>query len=319
MNILQFLDDKKVVSFATASVVCFQGEKEYPLLFFSYVWRSLSTRLSYGIRHVSAVDHEYDTIVAQLETSFLGQRQLYWFGNVSGLPDKKRAALIAYLQQYKGPNQVAFFIDESQTYTAEHAQIIVIPDYADKKTCITLLNLFELKLLSSYKQFIDQLFALYRRVKLEAACLLLQYMIRGAQGDLFFASWVPALVDADTSLFTLSQDLFAKDSVAFARQWHRVKDLFPDVFWTTFWSEQIWRAYQYRYLSSKKQFAQAKRIGYRLPFSFMQRDWRSWTCPQLRAAHAALYELDYRLKNSEGTIGLDLFLSRLIVDGFGEV
>lgn len=52
---------------------------------------------------------------------------------------------------------------------------------------------------------------------------------------------------------------------------------------------------------------EAQKIGARLPFSFLQRDWRKHELADLVYCHAFLYELDATLKKSRGELGFDRF------------
>ena len=106
------------------------------------------------------------------------------------------------------------------------------------------------------------------------------------------------IVAPDYSLFMLSTFFFGKKKKSFFALWLGVKDLYPEAFWTSYWSEQIFRAYGYSQYAKRQDFTKAKKIGYRLPFSFIQKDWRSVEQSALVKAHQSIYSADWHAKNS---------------------
>ena len=63
----------------------------------------------------------------------------------------------------------------------------------------------------------------------------------------------------------------------------------------------------------------AKKISYRLPFSFLNRDWRKFSLEELKGAHSFLYTLDYKLKNNCEPGYLDLFYMKLFNQKFNSI
>ena len=51
----------------------------------------------------------------------------------------------------------------------------------------------------------------------------------------------------------------------------------------------------------------ARTVSFRLPFSFLKKDWRMITGTQLQRAHEEIYNLDHAFKNSGSFDMLDLF------------
>jgi len=320
MNLIQFLSSLDISLLDKRSVICFQGSKEYPLLFFSLVRNRCKHVMPSAITTLDVTVQDTLSVKSQLETSFLGNRNFYWLNNLHLLTDKQRSPWLRYIEGYTGPNIIAVFLDKETNITLSKKSLVVtIPDTLDKKSFIALMSLFNITQQPSQKYFMQELFKRHRVLPLDLACILIEYMILGAQGSIFFDQWLDSIMGLNESLFSLSQYFFAKDIRLFSKQWHRLKDNFPDVFWVTFWSEQLWRAYNYVYLSQKKQFSQAKRIGFRLPFSFMQRDWHKASCIELKNAHQFIYDLDFKIKNAEGVAGLDLLYSKFFLHKFTNV
>jgi hypothetical protein len=143
-------------------------------------------------------------------------------------------------------------------------------------------------------------------MSVDAACLLIRYgMLLGSSVDQFLSQWLPQLISPEQSLFIVSQLLFAKDAKAFFHYWTSIKSEYPDIFWTVYFSEQMWRAAQFVEAATKK--SDVKALSFRLPFSFIKKDWQKTSVLELSKAHQALYEVDHALKNGHGTYSLDLF------------
>ena len=59
----------------------------------------------------------------------------------------------------------------------------------------------------------------------------------------------------------------------------------------------------------------AKQISFRLPFTFVQKDWRSYSIRELKNAHQFIYTLDYDFKHGS-TMAFDLFFSKFFSNQF---
>jgi len=328
MNLNQFLSQigSDGTTLSQHTVLCFKdasGNGSYPLLFFSLFCSQLKKNETILVEVVDLSGQERNSIESKLQTSFLGLQTFYWLKNITEIDEKKRAFWMAYLSDYRGPNVVAFFThDQSVTMTKDDHVVIVIPDAIDQKTFLSLAAFFCKNSVipnSSITKIVQGRGAISRgaisrgAISLDAACLLLHYIILlGTNVDIFVDRWLDKIVMPERSLFTLSTSFFAKKSDTFFRLWSEISNDYADVFWVAFWSEQLWRAHQFVVLSKAQQFEQAKKIGIRLPFTFINRDWKLHNPAQLRQAHDDIYAIDYCLKNGGSSISLDLFYSKFL-------
>jgi hypothetical protein len=95
-----------------------------------------------------------------------------------------------------------------------------------------------------------------------------------------------------------------------------MSDDYAPTFWANFWADQIWRAYVYCDLMKQQRHTDAKKVQYKLPFSFINRDWHRYDLAELRNAHHFLTTLDFRLKNGSSELGLEHFYSQFFEDVF---
>jgi hypothetical protein len=315
MDLLQLstvLDQQPAQS--SPSVFCFVAPA-YPLLFFSL----LLTRIKKTRSAVSLdLTQEAGSIVSQLDMSFLGQSTCYWLGDLGLLDAKKKKYWLDYLARYKGPHTLFFFVDEQTNKETDHYAIVPLPQDVDRSFYQQLLALFELNREEKNKAFVQKLFEYQAQISLESACLLFSYQaVIGAGADEFIKVYVPKIIASEKSLFTLSQHFFAKSPKQFMTLWQSMALEYPETFWITFWSEQTWRAYYFVLLMKEKRIAESKKIAYRLPFSFIQRDWRKTNDRELRNVHDYLYDFDFKLKNGAGNMSLDLLYAKFFENGFG--
>lgn len=286
-------------------VVSFTGSS-YPLLFFSLFLDEVKKTES--VVFVHELLDSLEQLKAQLSMSFLGNQSLFWLGDIRRLDARRKNDLISYLSTYTGPHAVWFFASDAVGHSIE------LSDTVDQKEFEQLSSSFVPALAQKNRMFISKLFAKTSMVPFEQACLLVRYQqLIGNRADDFMHSWLHKIMVPDQSLFTLSSLFFGKKAEDFMLAWYTVLDKYSAQFWCAYWSEQLFRAYWYCSFMKAKQLAQAKKIGYRLPFSFLQKEWKKIGVDQLQTMHAQLYEIDHVLKNgvSEEGIFEPLFLQFL--------
>lgn len=256
---------------------------------------------------------DWANVQAQLNISFLGDAHIYWLKNGNELSIPKKTILYTYLAQYHGPHYIILFIQEAP---AGH-NILSLPETVDHASFITVYNfLHDAPFLD--QQFIHALYAHHNTILLEKACLLMDYhAVLGKQQGAFCTKWLNLIVPATKSLFTLSQFFFALQANAFFKEWQRVHHDYPDEFWISFWSEQLWQATVFlTALAQKKSLIDAKKTVTRLPFSFIQKDWNRHSIKSLVNAHNFLYSIDYGLKNGSSENALELFLYKFLNNAY---
>lgn len=318
MQLKQFLDQiKNENSFLeTQNVISFTlSDSSMPVVFIAHLISYLKTK-QLPIEMFSVNEAELSHIFSRLETSFLGMKISYWLRGIDDLDKKSRQQLLAYLSQYQGPHQILFICNKEEAAT-----------YFVKRTCVDLPSTITAdiaqSLLVTFKKnnptiakHISALVTKYDALSLDQICMLIGYMqVVGKAED--YAKIVDRVVESEHSLFTLSQYFFAKNSTDFYKLWNSVGPVYPITFWCVYWSEQLWRAYYVRYFLTKNQPVQAKSVSARLPFSFLQKDWKKVSLDELKNAHQWIYELDRSHKNSiETDAGIDLFYNKFFLSDF---
>lgn len=298
-------------SLAAQSILCFRGPKEYPLLFFTQflAWtkRIKSIVLVLDLER----DDADDRLRAQLQTSFLGECGFYWLGNLSNLSEKRFKLWVPFIQQYSGPHCLAFYVHEDAKLTlAADVPSVVVPNKVMWPSFELLLGL-ESDLPKGTIAACRRLCGAYpEALPLDSMYVLLRYAILlGERQQEFTQQWLDQIMVNEQSLFTLSQYFFARNPASFFTYWRKIGGEYPEVFWVAYWSDQVWRAFLYSSLMRERRAVEAKKLGFRLPFSFLNTDWRAWTPEDLKKAHEQLYSLDYSLKNGGSSSGIDLFYS----------
>lgn len=319
MQITSFFDYiKRTKTLPEGNVFCFFAQSSaYPLLFFYH----LLTFFKKNDQIIQTLNCATDvaTIKALLSTmSFAGQIT-YWLEDFHELSDKKQQELFKYFYSYDGPHRIIFFFDkniDAITKTKNGLSFIELPkdvspqDFAKIRFLVS----SHLQDKSDFAAHIG-MYADY--LSLDTLCLFAHYeLVLGKSSDEFFTQWMTRIIDPTSSLFVLSQHFFSKKAKLFFRQWAVMADNYMPTFWTTFWADQLWRAYVYCDLMRQKQYAEAKKAQYKLPFSFINRDWSRYQLSELAAAHEFLTTLDFKLKNGASEIGLEHFYAQFFEDTF---
>lgn len=293
--------------FLDHSVICFVVKQEYPVLFFSLFMQRLAKDYT-AITHYTIQQHN-ETLYAQLETSFLGQLRVCWLGFLDTLSKEQTEKWHSYMSVYNGPNYILYATSLEQKSESSQKVICIKEEPINKKDFALLFSFFVRPVTDVDLKRIDQIYAKVGSMQLDEACLLLHYLqVIGYKDQEFFSNWLQQIIIPQQSLFSISQYFFAKDRAAFFNYWALIKDTYVEQFWIVFFSEQLWRASFYCKYMQESKWNEAKNIGYRLPFSFLQKDYKHFTFQELCSAHDWLYQCDYDIKNGASINRLDLFL-----------
>ncbi len=286
---------------------CMQDKQEIPSLFMGYCIDRL--KQDYTITSIDLETTPFTNILSMLETSFLGMSSIYWLKNITQLDKKHKINLISYLNTYKGPHQVIIFSNENV------ATGIQIPTVVSWKHLTSLADFLNIKNKVLVLKYLKKVSEKYSTFSLDQACLVFSCLQVMGKSDPDV--YIEKILGSENSLFKLSQLFFEKDSANFYLLWHRVCDEYPITFWSNFWSDQIWRAHYVFYYLEKQQYALAKTFSFKLPFTYIQRDWKKTTRQELKKAHQFIYEVDLSFKNNNETIAsLDLFYMNFFLSNY---
>ena len=282
--------------------------KVYPILFFRNLLFFLKNN-KFSIQNVNGIFDEHGLHVLST-TLFLGQKKLYWLGNIDVLDVQNKKKIISFLSAYTGPHQLWFFSEKKLILNSCN---IVLPSSVYALEYNKLFHFFFKKKMSDKEGFPyilkEQAFTL------DTACLLMSYQqVIGRNIHIFCSTWLDRLVIPEKSLFALSEAFFAQKRDTFFQVWDYIGDTYPHPFWIAYWSEQFFRAYSYIYYMKNNEQASAKKSGFRLPFSFVNRDWRRITMRDIWQLHQLLYQIEYHFKNGNQKVSFEVlyfsFLSR---------
>jgi hypothetical protein len=324
MNIVNFIESVHDRSYVKNNVsIGFFGAEEYPLLFFSQLLESIKQAhvpadQMVDLRTIDWLNQSDADIISSLKTLFLGMRMIYWLGNLEDLETARKKKWISFLKEYQGPHLILFYTKElledlqkDKTTVAGAKVTVEIPNKFDKKLFLQLLNSYYPDMTVRNQTFVTAVYTRTDALSCDQVYILKQYLcLVGKNQTDFINQWLNVLVEPEKSLFALSQHFFAQEPHKFFSLWKTISADYPAPFWVVYWSEQLFRASNYVHLMHQRKGADAKRIAFRLPFSFIQRDWRLYTVQKLRDAHTAIYMIDFNIKNGGSENELDLFYSR---------
>ncbi|MDP3788272.1 MAG: hypothetical protein Q8Q60_03035 [Candidatus Chromulinivorax sp.] len=313
MELSQYIKNaSQLLEQSDSSVVIFQGAT-YSHLFFMNMFDRIKKELSEDFKTIDIQSGDFG-FKSQLATSFLGMTCVYWLGDASALKAKQKDDLMQYLAVYTGPHKVILFVDSKTEVTqSKHLTVVTMKDKYFFDDAKGLWVTTDLKEAQKSAVFLNHIYKIKNSFTLDELCLLKNYQeLITADSKEFYESWVTRLVTPDTSLFTLSQLLFEKKEEAFFTLWLQVKDLYADMFWIAFWSDQLYRSYFFIAFTQEENFAAVKSVSFGLSFSFMKQSYRHYKLEELQKFHEALYAVDSSLKNGGSVYQID----QLYIDFF---
>lgn len=255
-----------------------------------------------------------------LSQSILGNFSFFWLGDLSEEKESKALnELVDFLFNYQGPHGIAYFINSSSKFLAKRSgdTIITLPHEMTASQFVECLRLFDIVLDTRKMAYVKNIFASYGSIQLDQACMLVNYLELIATKHLSdYLPFLASVTGAAPSLSTLPELFFSKNIQAFFSAWSIVKNDYSDIFWVTFWADQIWKAYHVIGYLKNKDFVGAKRMSYRLPYTFVNRDWKKTNAASLVQAYKFLYQVDYASKNGSTFSSLDLFYMNYFMGKF---
>lgn len=289
---------------------CFQGSA-YPYFFFKMLFPHLEKNncLPSEITKTWATVLDEKKIQTMLAQNMLGIDSFFWFGDGAAiLPEKAKKNLINFFCSYKGPNSISFFVDLETNVSNYPCTLISIPATINYTEFQALLSFYEKTIPEKKILFLKKIFTHSSTLPLNTCCNILNILdlVSVHLLDQLF-TYLETSLDTQPSFMQLSEYFFSGNAPAFFSTWSKVGPEYPDIFWLSYWSEQIWRAYHTKKFLQKNDFVQAKKIGYRLPYSFMNKYWKNFKLQDLSELHEQLYTIDYALKTGSTFCLLDQF------------
>lgn len=312
MELSEFLTKVEHLSESSGlSVVAFQGE-DAPSLFLSrFFARAQGSFFSTASLHADTTSLQ--DAQAALDVSFLGKRLVYWLKGFDELSSSVKKNWTSYIKTYEGPHCIVLY-DEAKSFTASQSCTLVSIPASIPPALYKQLGQFLYPTIQFDPYFTQMLFQQSGELSLDKACMMLEYhTVVGRKCEEFFKDWYGKLVVGETSLFTMAQYFLAKQPKPFFEQWNKCNEDYPHEFWVAYWSELFWQASLFVMRARSKGHAEAKKAAYRLPFSFINKDWQRYSADSFIEAHRVLYEFEYGVKQGERSWGLELFFHRFFL------
>ena len=308
MNVQSFLQNYTSGYASEKEKVIVLKGYEYTPLFFSILLEKIKENPDQTVKVVSE-EIDIVSLFSQLSTSFLGSTAVYWLSNVSHYKPAQQKKLLQFLQTYQGPHVVMLYISDKIVLNPEHGVLVEMEKEYAYDSVKAIASLYSEQNLTGIIYFLRMLFQKKKMYGLEELCLLLQYqMVLGKNQDLFFEQWFAKLTMDDYSLFYVSELFFAKKNDAFVEYWDGVFNQYSEMFWVSFWSDQLYKAYCYTFQMQQGRIV-SKYETYGLPFSFLKFDWKKHSLEHLQKSHQKIYQVDFALKN--GASGRTMFTALL--------
>ncbi|MBI2345199.1 hypothetical protein HYV10_03995 [Candidatus Dependentiae bacterium] len=299
----------KHTEFLDIPVVLLKIKKYSPLLFYKFL-KNFEKKLSLDIKKID-LDQDLSLVQKDLQTTFLGQAFLYWFSDLSLISSKKkRSDFLNFIAVYQGPHKIIGCVELDEEVHLTHGKMIEFQDSYSSDQVLKLDFLYEGQKVEVVSYFLAKLYRKRKQYSLDQLCILLEYAsLLGKNIDQFFERWLDEIVASEVSLYAVGQYFFEKNPKKFFELFNQIRYQYTNPFWTSFFSEQLFKAYWFVVHNGQIAIEQ-KQMTFGLPFSFIKNDWRLHKKSSLLLAHQKIYEIDLAIKSGAGERQLDLFLMR---------
>lgn len=257
----------------------------------------VAKRQGFSLRSTSMA--EFPALQEQgMQSSLFGGTALYKTSEVSLPLTKAQCTQLEQLKQSAISQRVLVVV--AGTKQLPELPAIVIPAHLGKAEAVQIVQALYTDKITQQRIIaaLQAIYATQQSLPTGTVFALLMYaQVLGARVQEFLTQRLASLLPVSESLFELSGALLARDRRRFFQLYILIASLYPAQFWIAWWSEQLFKAHGYLVAKQQKDAAQATAIGTRLPFSFLERDYRLVTPPQLHQALLSLYYVDFWLKN----------------------
>lgn len=306
MDFLSFLHNASTKTFwAQSTNICFRSE-EFSPVFFNALWAHLEKNnlLPFPKTRLDLSTTDKKTLLATLNQSILGNCAIFWLSNISadGI-DKGKAELIPYFLNYQGPHHLMYFLSkDAKAAPTKDVLVIDIPGNIDLSTLESLFTFFKQDLPLKKIDLLKRMFKENKTLPLDTACLIINYLeLINVKNVDEFSGYLAHITQTQPSLNLLSEYFFTVNPPKFFSLWSEVEKEYPEMFWIAFWSEQLWKANHVIGYLNKNDFVNAKRMSFRLPYSFITTHWKKFSQKNLTYLYRRLYLIDTKIKRGNSS------------------
>ena len=305
MKFLDFLKQVKSEKIFPQNNFCFVGNY-YSFLFFQKLFHFYKSYLPAKYQNLIVDSVDKNEIHVSLTQTFLGEKYFYWLGDVSTFKN------IEYLLNYKAPHYIAFYLDKEKLpkNIDNNFNIIEIEEKINFQLFTEILAILEIKI-SPKKLILIKKFFLNssESFNLDQVSMLINYidLIKIEDEQVVTDYLAVVLNNGSPALNLLATYFFEKKPIEFFKIWSIVADEYPDMFWISFWSEKIYKAYFMVNFLNKNDHIQAKTLSFGLPYSFIKGEWKKTLPNILSNYHDFLYTNDFKVKTGSTFCFMDLF------------
>jgi hypothetical protein len=267
--------------------------------------------LSIPRARVQLSTQDVKTLLPLLQQTVLGQASFFWLGDVEdSFTKKNRDALLNGLNGYAGENRIALFVQEIPPKISLHA--IHLPVDITAADGIALAEIFAPKTLANApkRRVIEALLNQNQQLPLNLFITILDSIALVHVKHLSdFVCYLTPLLPLSAELSSLSQAFFKRDC-SFFRTWSNIASEYPPVFWLAFWHDQWWRAFHVITFAQQKNIILAKKMGFKLPYNFIAREWQNYQPEYFQKLLVQLYTVDYKIKRGHSFCFFDFLYAQ---------
>lgn len=293
---------------------CFYG-KEYPFFFFKLFfsvlesYSGLTNKPCYLFKQTDCSLEQLKQIVCQ---QVLGESFTYWLGDIDQIfKANKIGAVIDFLISYTGPHHIIFFTATALPLPDSLAHVFLPSDVSIDEATQILEVLGNKQVAKKALKSISSCVSQDVKVSLGIICQFYYAALLLNQQNCWHYCMAMAELENNAKLSLLTDYFFSKKTKEFFYAWKSLEASYTTIFWTTFWTDVLWRAYTVVICLERKNFSGAKQVAYRLPTAFLSTYSKQFSASYLASLHKISYAVDCAMKQ-----GSELFIDILFAVHF---
>jgi len=272
-----------------------------------------------GVQRIDVHEADIAHIRAQLTTAFLGQKYVYILQGMYSLDKRVQKRICDMIFSQTLCHHVVLFTEHEsliQQYIKQYQTGVYIR--CDRISRDPFVRIYYILFHQTFPQaYCAYIFSQFTSLTFDTAYLVMTYYyFLGKRFPEWCHEWLSYVVTQRISLFQLSEYFFKKNATKVWLTWDEMQPMYPHEFWVAFWSEQLWQAYTFITIARNHTVARARTYVNKLPYSFMQGDWRHISLHTIVRAMVYIYEMDVALKSGGVHHTCDAFIALWLADSF---
>src|SRR5438105_7694822 len=259
------------------STLVFSQQSGHSVLFSSLLLQHISHQ-NLNVQILNLDQNKRDEVHHILSMKYLGESIYYLLKGFCYLSVQEQEKWTHFIVNYQGPHRLILFISPEFIHVqSQFCMNVKIPETVTPAELLYLSQYFDQKhTLASIARLAHIIEQYVEKIKFDTAVMLIYYasVLSPRLIEQFILIRAPHFLYDEQSLFILADAFFAREKKFFLL-WNQVFDKYSVQFWINFWMDSAGKAALYCHYKRIGEHDNAKTISHRLPFGFINKNWKS--------------------------------------------